>query len=161
MSQNSNFDQAGKPPYQRPAMGGGDSTGTSGKAIASLILGLASFLLVCFTAIPGLILGIMGLSDIKRSNGRVGGKGLAIFGIVLSSMGMVWTIVAILVGLMLPAIQVTRQAAREVTSVNNVRQMVLSMHNYESKNQKFPLQNQNGLSWRCLLYTSPSPRDRG
>ena len=148
MSQNSNFNQAGKLPNKPPAMGGGDSAGTSGKAIASLVLGLLSFVLVCFAAIPGLILGIMGLSDINRSQGRIGGKALAIFGIVLSSMGMVWTIVALLVGLMLPAIQVTRQAARETQSVNNVRQMVLSMHNYESKNQKFPLQNRNGLSWR-------------
>ena len=121
MSQSSDFSQTGKHPYQPPALGGGESTSTSGKAIASLVLGLASCVLVCFTAIPGLILGIMGLGDINRSQGRIGGKGLAIFGIVLSSMGMVWSIVAILIGLMLPAVQAVRTAARKTQSKNNMR----------------------------------------
>ena len=150
MSQSSNFNQSGKLPYQPPAFKDGGSTGTSGKAIASLILGLISIVGMCFTAIPGLILGIMGLGDISRSQGRIGGKGLAIFGIVLSSMGMVWTIVGLLIGMMLPAVHV-RQAARETQSMNNVRQQVLAMHNYQSTHGTFPLQNKSGLSWRVHL----------
>ena len=155
MSQSSNFDQAEKLPYQPPALGGGESTGTSGKAVASLILGLASCVLMCFTAIPGLILGIMGLSDINRSQGRIGGKGLAIFGIVLSSIGMVWSIVAILIALMLPAVQQVRTAARKTESMNNMRQQALAMLNYESANREFPMQQKDGLSWRVhiLPYT--------
>ena len=151
MSQNSNFDQPEKRPYQPPASGGGGSTGTSGKAIASLILGLLSFVGMCFTAIPGLILGIMGLGDIGRSQGRTGGKGLAIFGIVLSSMGMVWTIVVLLIGIMLPAVQAARTAARRVTSMNNMRQQALGMLNYESAKRQFPPQQMNGLSWRVHI----------
>jgi len=58
---------------------------TSGKAIASLILGLFSFVGMCFTGIPGLILGIMGHSEIGKSGGRIGGKGLATAGIVPQS----------------------------------------------------------------------------
>jgi len=158
MSQNSNFDQAAKHPYQPPALGGGESTGTSGKAIASLILGLLSFVGFCFTAIPGLILGIMGLSDISRSQGRIGGKALGIVGIVLSSMGMVWSIVAIvgiLIGTMLPAVQQVRSAARRTQSMNNMRQQALAMLNYESANRAFPAQQEGGLSWRVhiLQYT--------
>ena len=155
MSQSSNFDQAEKLPYQPPALGGGERTGTSGKAVASLILGLASCVLMCFTAIPGLILGIMGLSDINRSQGRIGGKGLAIFGIVLSSIGMVWSIVAILIALMLPAVQQVRTAARKTESMNNMRQQALAMLNYESANREFPMQQKDGLSWRVhiLPYT--------
>ena len=151
MSQSSNFDQAEKLPYQPPGLGGGESTGTSGKAIASLVLGLASCVLVCFTAIPGLILGIMGLSDISRSQGRTGGKALAIFGIVLSSMGMVWSIVAILIALMLPAVQTVRTAARKTQSMNNMRQQTLGMLNYESENRAFPAQQEGGLSWRVHI----------
>ena len=151
MSQSSDFSQTGKHPYQPPALGGGESTSTSGKAIASLILGLLSFALVCFTAIPGLILGSMGLSDISRSQGRVGGKGLAIFGIVLSSMGMVWSIVAILIAMMLPAVSSVRTAARRTQSLNNMRQQALGMLNYESDNMKFPAQQQGGLSWRVHI----------
>ena len=151
MSQNPNFDQAAKHPYQPPALGGGESTGTSGKAIASLILGLLSFVGFCFTAIPGLILGIMGLSDISRSQGRIGGKALGIVGIVLSSMGMVWSIVAILIALMLPAVQSVRTAARKTQSMNNMRQQTLGMLNYESENRAFPAQQEGGLSWRVHI----------
>jgi len=102
-----------------------------------------------------LILGIMGLGDINRSQGRIGGKGLAVFGIVLSSMGMVWTVVVLLIGMMLPAVQAVRTAARRVTSMNNLRQQALGMLNYESDNMKFPAQQQGGLSWRVhiLPYT--------
>ena len=151
MSQSSDFSQTGKHPYQPPALGGGESTSTSGKAIASLVLGLASCVLVCFTAIPGLILGIMGLGDINRSQGRIGGKGLAIFGIVLSSMGMVWSFVAILIGLMLPAVQAVRTTARKTQSINNMRQLTLGMLNYESTNRAFPAQQEGGLSWRVHI----------
>ena len=151
MSQSSNFNQSGKLPYQPPAFKDGGSTGTSGKAIASLILGLVSIVGMCFTAIPGLILGIMGLGDISRSQGRIGGKGLAIFGIVLSSMGMVWTIVVLLIGIMLPAVQAARTAARRVTSMNNMRQQALGMLSYESAKRQFPPQQMNGLSWRVHI----------
>jgi len=106
---------------------------------------------MCFTGIPGLILGIMGLSDISRSQGRVGGKGLAIFGIVLSSIGMVWSIVAILIALMLPAVQAVRTAARKTESINNMRQLTLGMLNYESANRAFPAQQEGGLSWRVHI----------
>lgn len=55
---------------------------TSGMAIAGLI---TSF----FCSLIGLILSVMALGDIKRSNGRLTGEGLAIAGIVLSCVFMV------------------------------------------------------------------------
>ncbi len=45
---------------------------------------------------------------------------------------------AIAVGLLLPAIQQTRSAARRVTSMNNLRMFALATHNYESAHMKFP-----------------------
>lgn len=151
MSEPSNFNQTGQLPYQPPASGGGESTGTSGKAIASLALGLISIIGMCFTAIPGLILGIMGLSDVSRSQGRLGGKGVAVFGIVLSSLGLVWTVVALFVAMMLPAVQAVRNAARKTESMNNMRQQALGMLNYESAHMVFPKQDMNGLSWRVHI----------
>ena len=149
MSKDSNFSapmaEPVKPmPHKAP--------GTSGKAIASLVLGLLSIVGMCLTGIPGLILGIMGLGDIGKSGGRVGGKGLAIAGIVLSSLGtFALPVIGILIGMLLPAVQQVRQAARTVTSQNNVRQQVLGMLNYESAHMKFPLQDNNGLSWRVHI----------
>jgi len=56
----------------------------SGAAVASLILGIASLACLCFTALPGLICGFIGLANIGKSNGQLKGRGLAILGIILS-----------------------------------------------------------------------------
>ncbi|MDB2687561.1 DUF1559 domain-containing protein, partial [Mariniblastus sp.] len=139
-------------PYKSPVINdGGGSTGTSGKAIASLILGFLSIVGMCFTGIPGVILGIMGLGDINRSRGQVGGKAVAIFGIILSSLGIVWTIIVLLIGMLLPAVQAVREAARRTTCMNNMKQQSLAMLNYESAHQEFPLRDKNGLSWRVQI----------
>lgn len=57
---------------------------TSGWAIASLILSIASYLgLPLIGAILGVIFGHMALNEIKRSEGQIQGRGLAIGGLVL------------------------------------------------------------------------------
>jgi hypothetical protein len=66
----------------------------NGLAIASLACGIASVgaLLVCFVAsiaaIPGLITGSLALGRIRRSNGMETGRGMAIAGIITSSVGL-------------------------------------------------------------------------
>jgi type II secretory pathway pseudopilin PulG len=67
------------------------------------------------------------------------------------------TIVPILIGMLLPAAQQTRAAARRSQSMNNSRQMVLAMHNYAAAHGKLPAQasyDKNGkplLSWRVHM----------
>lgn len=149
MSQDPNFSV---PMAQEAKPGPQKASGNSGKAIASLILGVISMLGgMCFTGTPGLILGIMGLNDVGKSAGRVGGKGLAIAGIVLSCVGTFLTPIVILIGMLLPAVQQVRAAARTVTSQNNVRQQLLGMLSYESAYAAFPKQDNNGLSWRVHI----------
>jgi hypothetical protein len=59
---------------------------TSGMAIAG-------FVLAFFCSLLGLIFSIMGHNECKRSEGMVGGDGLAIAGIVISSIGLlIWVI---------------------------------------------------------------------
>jgi hypothetical protein len=60
----------------------------SGKAIVSLTFGLLSFCANFVTAVPALILGLISLRDIRRSNGRLTGKGLAVGGIIASLIGI-------------------------------------------------------------------------
>ena len=60
------------------------------------------------------------------------------------------------VGLLLPAVQSARHAARNVQEINHFRQIALAVHNYHDVNGRFPsnIYNDQGqalLSWRVQL----------
>jgi hypothetical protein len=129
----------------------------SGKAMTSLVLGLLSFLCTLVTAIPAIILGILSLRDISRSQGRLTGQGLAIAGIILGGLGSVSAIPLILVALLIPAVQKGREAATRAKSMSNLRQISLAMLMYHDTMGRFPpavVYDRNGkplYSWRVLL----------
>ena len=131
---------------------------TSGMAIAAMWLGISALFLL-ITAIPGAILGMLALRDIGKSDGELGGKGMAVTGLVLSVLSFVFILpIAVMAGLLFPAVSRVQTAKERMQDANNLRQMGIAMQFHHETYGTYPraaaFQDGNGkplLSWRVAL----------
>ena len=135
-----------------PAQGGAGAppvvTGpvrTSGLATASLVLGVAGCLGI--TAVIGLVLGIVALLKIEKSQGRLGGRGLAIAGICVSAVMLVFGL-PMLAGLMLPALAKAKDRAQTINCFSNVKELGATARTFVERNDGVLPQ---GTNWCDVL----------
>jgi type II secretory pathway pseudopilin PulG len=121
---------------------------TSPLAIWSLVLSILGLIcLLCFGSIPGVILGHMALTRIRASGGTLTGNGIATTGLILGYLGLAMTVVVVLLGgLLLPALSMAREKARQTSSMNNLSQIGMAVALYEADHDETPPPNFKSLA---------------
>jgi prepilin-type processing-associated H-X9-DG protein len=138
-------------------------TPRSGRALASLILGLFSLVFLFFVGIPAVVLGYLGIVDIRNSRGRIRGAWMAMVGIVLGALGS--TALSFL--LILFVLGTIHENARRDACLANLKRIALAMHEYLRERHAFPaaaIKDKSGrpvLSWRVAIlpYLGPEGRE--
>jgi len=104
---------------------------TSGKAIASLILGIVPFSLL--SSIPAVVFGHLALSEIKKSGGRLRGRGLAIAGLVLGYLTIAMVpFILIIAAIAIPNLLRARIAANESGAIGSLRLLATAEGSYST-----------------------------
>ena len=118
-----------------PSSGGSQAPGT---AVASLVLGIVS-LVTCWLgfifAIPGIICGHLALSRIRQSGETMGGRGMALAGLIMSYVAPVLMIIAIFASLGMGAIGKVSEKADVTKGMALARQVAVAARQHAADHE--------------------------
>ena len=107
---------------------------TSGKAVASMILGICSFFFSILTGVPAIVLGHLAKTEIRRSGGRLQGDGMALAGLILGYLSAAFIpVVLIIAAIAIPNLLRSRMAANEASAVGSVRTIAAAAISYSAQ----------------------------
>src|SRR5207248_2298798 len=131
-------------PARGPRMSEEPPPRTSAAAVASLLLGLAALgllslvglpLLLGVAGVPALLLGLHAVRTINASDGRLRGRGLALAGMTLGTVGMTVTAAGVLLMIFFHL----RASAHRAECSNHLRQIGLALNSYaDQHDDTFP-----------------------
>ena len=126
-----------------PGIPGAAQPKTSSQAVWSLVLGILSntcLWLLC--SIPAIILGVLALKNIDKAPQQLGGRGLAIAGIITGASGVLigMIMLAIVASLATPAFTSMNRNAKLTKQSSDIRQLILACKAYAADDAegKFP-----------------------
>jgi prepilin-type processing-associated H-X9-DG protein len=104
---------------------------TCGLAIASLVCAIVGFCIPVVGGILAVVLGAVAISKINKSAGAIGGKGLAVAGLVVGAISIL--LLPLMVALLLPAMMGAREMAYNAQSQANVKQLGAATMGYAAE----------------------------
>lgn len=125
-------------PASGPSPARPPAASVSGLAVAALVCGLLGFCTAGTTALLGLVLGLAGLRKIRRSQGRLAGRGLAKAGLGFSAVALaVW--LGFLFGGILPKTVQHRAEAQSDRCLRHLMQLGVALRRYANdQSDRFP-----------------------